>query len=96
MLLEHLEGIGEEADLVPHTGAVERDERDAFLAADRLHLRAALGPFGREHRALEMRGLGRVDMERDAVLPRRQDAARVQYLGAGGGDLLRLVVVQRA
>ena len=96
VLLEHLEGVGEETDLVPHARRVERDERDALLGAHRFHLRAALAALGREHGALEARRLRRIDVQRDAVLPRRQDAARVQDLGAAGGDLLRLVVVQRA
>ena len=55
-----------------------------------------VGALRPEHRALELRRLGGVDVQRDAVLARRQDAARVQHLRAAGGDLLRLVVVQRA
>ena len=96
VLLEHLEGIGEEADLVPHARALERNQRDALLGADRLHLRAAVAAVGAEHRALEVRRLRGIDVQRNAVLPHRQDAARVQHLRAAGGDLLGLVVVQRA
>ncbi len=36
-----------------------------------------------------------VDVQRDGVLAHRQDAARMQHLGAAGRDFLRLVVVQR-
>ena len=44
----------------------------------------------------ELRRLRGVHVQRNAVLARRQDAARVQHLRAAGGDLLGLVVVQRA
>ena len=80
---------------MPHAGAFQRNERDAFAAAHRLHLRAAVA-LGTEHRAFQIRRLGRIDVQRNLVLARRQDAARVQDPGAAGGDFLGLVVVQRA
>ncbi len=45
---------------------------------------------------VELRRLRGVHVQRNAVLPHRQDAARMQHLRAAGGDLLRLIVVQRA
>ena len=96
VLLEDLEGIRQKTHLMPHARALERNERDALLGADRLHLCAAVGPFGAEHRAFELRRLRGVDVQRDAVLACRQDAARMQHLRAAGGDLLCLIVVQRA
>src|SRR5581483_5638981 len=96
MLLEDLKGIGEKADLVPHTRAFERDESDPFLGTDGLHLRPALGPLGAQQGAFDLRGLRGVYMEGNSVLPRRQNAAGVQDLRATGRDLLCLVIVKRS
>jgi len=96
VLLEDVEGIGEETDLVPHAGTLQRDERQAFLGAHRFHLGGAIAPFGREHRTLEVRYLGGIDVQRNTVLPRGQDATRVQDFGPAGSDFLRLVVMEGA
>ncbi len=96
VLLEHREGVGQEADLVPHAERLHRQQRDAFLGADRLDARAAVAAGGGDHRPLESRLLGGVHRERDAIVLDRQNAARVQHLGAARGDLLCLVVVERS
>jgi len=83
VLLEHLEGIGQEPHLVPHPGLSSEMSVMPFAGADGLHLCAAVA-FGTQHRAFQMRRLGRIDMQRNAVLTHRQDAARVQDLGAAG------------
>jgi hypothetical protein len=96
LLLEDLEGVGEEAHLMPHTGAVHRDERDALLDGDGLHLGRAVRDVGADDRAFEARRLRRIDMQRNFVLAHRQHAARMQHLGAVARDFLSLVVVQGA
>ena len=95
MLLEHREGVGEKADLVPHAERLHREERDPLLDADRLDPGTAVAAGRRDDRAREVGLLGRVDAERDAIVLDRQDAARVQHLGAARRDLLRFVVVER-
>jgi len=42
VILKDLESIGDEADLMPHAGAVHRNQRDALLDADGLDLRRAI------------------------------------------------------
>ena len=95
MLLEDLEGIREKADLVPHAGAFERDQRDALLRADGLYLRCGIACLGAQHRAFELRRLSGVHMQRNAVMARRQNAAGVQDFRAARGDFLSFVIVQR-
>ena len=80
----HMPGLSSDTSVMP------------FLVHTAFTCAAARGALRSEHRALKLGRLGGVDVQRDAVLARRQDAARVQHLGAAGGDLLRLVVVQRA
>ncbi len=96
VFLEYLECVREKADLVPHAGALERDQRNALLRADRFDLCRPVEAFRAEHGALQIGRLGRVDVKRDAVLADRHDTAWVQNLGSAGGDLLRLVVVKCA
>ena len=96
LLLEDLECVGEKSHLMPHAGAVHRDQRDALLDGDGFDLRGAVGDIGADHRAFEARRLRRIHMQRNLVLPHRQDAARMQDLGAVARDFLRFVVVQRA
>ena len=96
VLLEDLEGVGEKTDLVPHARAVERDQRDALLDADGLDLGRAVAGRGTDVRAFEVRRLRRVDEQRNLLRPHRQDAARMQHLGATARDLLGLIVVKLA
>ncbi len=63
--LEELERIGQESDLVPHSRAVQRDQRDALLDAHRLDLRGAIAELRRRCACLRARALGRVDGDRD-------------------------------
>ena len=49
---------------------------------------------GVDARARQVRALGVEDRHRHAGIAARRDRARVQHLGAGGGDFLRLGVVQ--
>ena len=95
VLLEDGERIGEEADLVPHAERLEREQRDALLDADGLHARAAVAARCGDDRAFELGLLRGVHGQRNRVLLHRQDAARVQDLGAAARDLLRFVVVER-
>ncbi len=95
VLLEDGERIGEEADLVPHAERLEREQRDALLDADRLHARAAVAARRGDDRAFELGLLRGVHGQRNRVLLHRQDAARVQDLGAAARDFLRLVVIER-
>ena len=95
MLLEHGKRIGQETHLVPHAERLEREQRDALLDADRLHARAAVAARRGDDRAFELGLLRGVHGQRDRVLLHRQDAARVQDLGAAARDFLRLVVIER-
>ena len=95
VLLEDGECIGQEADLVPHAGAFHRYQGDALADRDRLDLSAAVRGLGTDDGAGLVRALRREDVQRDPRLACRKDAPRVQHLGAVGGDLLRLVVMQR-
>ena len=93
MALEGLEHVGQEADLLPHADALHRHQHDAVAAADRLD------PGHRGHAALDpgarqLRAAGVEDAHRHAAVAAGLDRARVQDLGAGGGDFLRLGVVQ--
>src|ERR1700730_19262002 len=94
MRLEDLEGIRQEADLMPHAGTFQRDERDALLRADGLDLRASVGTLGAQDGALELRRLCGIHVQWNSILPCRQDAPRMQHLRAAGGDLLRLIVME--
>ena len=95
VLLEHREGVAEEAHLVPHPERVHRDQRDALLGAHRLDPRATVAAGGGDHRASEVGLLRGVHRQRNRILLDRQDAARMQHLGAARGDFLRFVVVER-
>ena len=87
---------GEEADLMPHPQGLHGDQGDAAAGGDRLHLRTALRAGDRDHGAGDLRPLGAQDAEWDAVGAQRRDGARMEDLGAGGGDLLGLFVVESA
>ena len=50
--------------------------------------------LGADHRAFQFGVVGVLDQQRHARFAQRRQAARVQDLGAGGGDFLRLLVVQ--
>ena len=96
VILEHGERIGKKADLVPHPQGLHRHQRNALLDAHRLDPRTAVATCRGDLRTVVLGELGRVYGERDRVLLCGEDAARVQHLGAAAGDLLRLVVVERA
>ena len=81
---------------MPHARAVHRDQGHAVLGADGLHLRVLTGRHRADVRPAHLRRLRGIDHQRDAVLPHRQQAARVQHLRARGRDLLSLVVRERA
>ena len=81
---------------MPHPDGLHRDQRDVLLDRDRLHLRRDVAAVRRDHRAFELRRLRRVDVQRNAVLLHRHDAAWMQHLRAAARDLLRLVVFERA
>ena len=93
MLLEQREHIGEEADLLPHADAFHRHQHDAVAAADRLHSRHRLG-ITVDTGARQLRALRIQNRHRHAAIAAGTDRARVQYFGAGGGDFLRLVIIQ--
>ena len=88
--------VGEEADRVPHPDGLHRDERDVLLDRDRLHLRRDVAAVRGDDGAFELRRLRRVDVQRNAVLLDRHDAAGMQNLRAAAGDFLRLVVFECA
>ena len=67
-----------------------------FLIAIALTCAALSATFADTIGALEARRLRGVHMQRNLVLAHRQDAARVQYLGAIAGDFLRFIVMQGA
>jgi hypothetical protein len=95
VVLEHRERVGQEAYLVPHAERFERKQRDALLDAHRLDARASVAARRCDDGAIEFGLLRGMHGQRDAVLLHRQDAARMQHLGATARDLLGLVVVQR-
>ncbi len=94
MLLELREHVGEEADLLPHAHRFHRDQRDALARADRFHARRMLAHFGTDQGAFQLGPVGVLDQQRHARLTQRRQAARMQHLGAGGGDFLGLFVIQ--
>ncbi len=93
MLLEQREHIGEEADLLPHADAFHRHQHDAIAAADRLHSRHRLG-ITVDAGARQLRALGIQNRHRHAAVAAGADRARVQHFRAGGGNFLRLVIIQ--
>ena len=79
-----------------HMPSVSIDEqRDALLDANRLDACAAIAARRRHDRAHQLRCLRGMHGERDRILLHRQDAARMQHLGAAARDFLCLVVVER-
>ncbi len=95
-LLEDLECIRQKAHLMPHARALHGNQGDAFLDRDGFDLRGAVGDVRGHDRAFESRRLRGVHMQRNLVLPHRQDAARMQDLCAVAGNFLGFVVVQGA
>ena len=81
---------------MPHPDGLHRDQRDALLDRDRLDLRRDVAAVRGDDGAFELRCLRRVDVQRNAVLLDRHDAAGMQNLRAAAGDFLRLVVLERA
>ena len=94
VLLEDLERIGKESHLMPHPRTVHRHQGHAVLRADGFDLTTLTRRRFADAGSAERRRLGGVDRQRNAVLTHRQQTTRVEHLGAGGGDLLRLVVGQ--
>ena len=94
MPLEGLEHVGEEADLLPHADRFHRDQGDALARADRLDARRAGLGVPDDFGTGQVRPVGVLDADRHATLADRMDAARMQDLGAGGRDFLRLGIVE--
>ena len=92
--LEVLEHIGEKTDLLPHADRFHRDQGDAAARADRLDARRRVGRARGDLGTGHIRMIRVLDQQRHARLAQRIDAARMQHLGAGGGDFLRFLVVQ--
>ncbi len=93
VLLEQREHVGQEADLLPHADAFHRHQHDAIAAADRLDAQHQLG-IAVDAGTRQIRALGVQNRHRHAGIAARLDRARMQHLGAGGGDFLRFVIVQ--
>ena len=94
MMLEHREGIGQEAGLVPHRGIFHRDYGDVVTADYALDLRLFLRRSRHDLRAGLGRAVGVLDENRHIVAARRLDAWWMKHLGAHRGELLRLTVTQ--
>ena len=94
VLFEHLECIGQKADLMPHPWTVHRHQCHALFDAHGFDL----SEFGDRCRAdacaTHRWHLRREHVEWDVVLSNGQQASRMQHLGTGRRDLLRFVVGQ--
>ena len=90
---EALEHVGEEADLLPHPHRFHRHQHDAVATTDRLDAGHG-GDAGIDAGAGLVGPRGIEDRHRHAGVAAGADRARMQYLGAGTGDFLRLGVVE--
>jgi len=94
--VENPKYFGQEADLLPHARGFHGDQRDAGLGGDGLDPGLAIRGVRDTTVPIAVRVLRAAQVQRDAVTTQRCQATRVQHLGAGGDDLLGLVVAQQA
>ncbi len=95
VLAKDIEGVGKEADLVPHLHRFHRHERDAVAMRDRLELGLVVARCVGDHAAFPLGVRRALQEQRNAGRAHGRDAARVKDPAPGRCDLLGFAVVQR-
>ena len=90
------EQLGEEADALPHAGGLERQQHHLRAAGDRLDARRGAAALRAHLGAQRVGRRGVAEEQRYAGPAQRPDGARVEAAGAGGQQLDRFFVGERA